>query len=135
MSYDVMVIDPATVPTAPYVDFHQWYDKATEWAEPRNYSSTAGSSEPITAFYNTIIEKFPDMNGEWDDSLEDETYMTDYSIGSDHIYMGFAWSKVEEAEPLCISLAHQLGLAFVDVSGTGDILMPDGTRIQRPKNL
>ena len=41
----------------------------------------------------------------------------------------FSWARAEEAYTLTTSLAQKCGVGFFDVSGDGDIVLPDGSEI------
>jgi hypothetical protein len=81
-------------------------------------------------------ETFPPMNGpeaptdEEIDNMENDSYLTDYSIGREIIYAAFAWSLAEEAYEKMKSLALKHGVGFFNVSeNDGEIIFPDGTEI------
>lgn len=76
-----------------------------------------------------IIQTFPVMNRPYaqdiDDDVNDDSYLTDYSVGKTVIYIGFAWSVAEEAYEKVIKLAQKHEVGFFDVSEEeGNILFP-----------
>ena len=82
-------------------------------------------------------DTFPPMNGKFapeeeaianDEDLESR--LTDYSIGYNVIYAAFSWSVADEAYEKVRTLAQKHGVGFFDVSGDGDIILPDGTSIE-----
>ena len=85
-------------------------------------------------------ENFPPMNGEYSpnfNNLDDDEAkklkmrMADYCIGYDVIYVAFPWSVADEAYEVMRDLAKKHNVGFFDVSGEiGDIILPDGTRIE-----
>ena len=64
------------------------------------------------------------------DEMEDDAYVSDYSIGKDVIYAAFSWSLAEEAFETVKKLAMEHGVGFFDVSSNeGEIIFPDGKLI------
>jgi len=68
-----------------------------------------------------------------------EAYITDYSIGKAVIYMGFAWSLVDEAETTVRELIRRHKTGFYN-PGSGEVLFPDDLkkirmRTQNDKDL
>lgn len=136
MSFDIMIIDPTTVPTT-HSEFMAWYEETTEWNSERDYSTTDGSTDAIAAFYNAITQYFPVLNAaedlddddEDDEDEFDDDAAADYTIGDDFIYIGFGYEVAEDAAQRCRDLAKTNNLALVDVSGTSTIYMPNGETI------
>lgn len=130
MSYDILIIDPTTVPTTTHQEFMDWYNKATQWDQPRNYSTSTGSTPAITNCYTQLAAHFPDINSDIDlDDDEAEEPTTEYTIGDDFLYTAFDWDDAEEGHNTAHTIATQLGLAFVDVSDTTTIHFPDGSTL------
>ena len=130
MSYDILVIDPSTVPTTTHVDFMNWYNEAMQWNQPRDYSSPAGSTPAIDDCYGQLAARFPDINSDVDLDDEDlEEPVTEYTIGEDFLYIAFDWGDAQEGHDCVTTMAAQLGLAVVDVSETTTITFPDGRKI------
>lgn len=130
MSFDIMIIEPTTVPTSTHAAFMSWYEETTEWSDDRDYSSTDGSTDTITAFYNAITEHFPDLNAADDlDDEDDDDTAADYTIGDDFLYIGFDYAVAEDAAQRCLELAKANNLAFIDISGTTTIHFPDGSTL------
>ena len=136
MSYDLMVFEKNTAPHTKS-EFMKWYDEQTDWTEAHDYDDPAMTSPALREWFMEIIQTFPPMNGELSPSEEEidknedlEFYLTDYSIGKDMIYAAFAWSLCEEAYDMTrkLALKHQVG--FFDVSGEGDIILPDGSVLE-----
>lgn len=130
MSFDIMIIEPTTVPTSTHAAFMTWYEETTEWSDDRDYSTTDGSTDAIAAFYNAITEHFPDLNAadDLDDEDEiDDDIAADYTIGDDFLYIAFAYAVAEDAAQRCLELAKANNLAFIDISGTTTIHFPDGS--------
>lgn len=132
MSFDIMIIEPTTVPTSTHAAFMTWYEETTEWNDDRDYSTTDGSTDAIAAFYNAITEHFPDLNAADDlddeDEIDDDT-AADYTIGDDFLYIGFGYAVAEDAAQRCLELAKANNLAFIDISGTTTIHFPDGSTL------
>lgn len=135
MSFDIMIIEPTTVPTSTHAAFMSWYEETTEWSDDRDYSTTDGSTDSIAAFYNAITEHFPDLNAADDldaeddeDEFDDDT-AADYTIGDDFLYIGFGYAVAEDAAQRCLELAKAKNLAFIDISDTTTIHFPDGSTL------
>lgn len=132
MSFDIMIIEPTTVPTSTHAAFMTWYEETTEWNDDRDYSTTDGSTDSIAAFYNAITEHFPDLNAADDlddeDEIDDDT-AADYTIGDDFLYISFGNAVAEDAAQRCLELAKANNLAFIDISGTTTIYFPDGSTL------
>lgn len=129
MSYDLMVFEFSKAPKT-QAEFLQWYEMQTEWEEDHDYENPEVTSPALRAWFMEMIKTFPQMNGPFaleDDEIEDDSYLTDYSIGKDVIYAGFAWSLADEAYDLVRELSEKYKVGFFDVSGNGDIFYPDGT--------
>lgn len=130
MSFDIMIIEPTTVPTSTHAAFMSWYEETTEWSDDRDYSTTDGSTDSIAAFYNAITEHFPDLNAADDlDDEDDDDTAADYTIGDDFLYIGFDYTVAEDAAQRCLELAKANNLAFIDISGTTTIHFPDGSTL------
>lgn len=132
MSFDIMIIEPTTVPTSTHAAFMSWYEETTEWSDDQDYSTTDGSTDAIAAFYNAITEHFPDLNAADDlddeDEIDDDT-AADYTIGDDFLYIAFAYAVAEDAAQRCLELAKANNLAFIDISATTTIHFPDGSTL------
>ncbi len=129
MSYDLMVFEVSKTPKT-QEEFLEWYDNQTEWEEDHDYEDPEITSSALREWFMEMIQTFPQMNGPFapeDDEIKDESYLTDYSIGKDMIYAGFAWSLADEAYDLVRELSEKYKVGFFDVSGNGDIIYPDGT--------
>lgn len=133
MSYDLMVFEPQKAPKSKK-DFMLWYDKLTEWGEDVDYNEPEHTSESLKNWFFEMIKTFPAMNGSYaaDDSEfdEDNSYVSDYSIASDAIYVAFAWSVAENAYAKTIELDKKHNVGFFDVSGDCEIFLPDGNEIE-----
>lgn len=136
MSYDLMVFEAKAAPKN-RADFMRWYEQQTQWSEGHSYDDMAVCSPALQSWMGEMKEHFRPMNGSFAptneelDALEDEeSRLTDYSMGRDVIYAAFAWSVAEEAHALTRSLAAKHGVGFFDVSANeGEILFPDGTAL------
>jgi hypothetical protein len=135
MSYDLMVFEKSKAPDNRKA-FMEWYDKQTEWNEGHSYDDISVTSTALKNWYKEITKTFPSMNGpdapteEEIDNMENESYLTDYSIGREVIYAAFSWSLTEEAYEKTKSLALKHGVGFFNVSAdNGEIIFPDGVEI------
>ena len=136
MSYDLMVFEKTKAPKTKK-EFMDWYDVQTEWGEEHDYDDVKVTSLSLKNWFMEMKDTFPPMNGEFapdDEAIENdenlEDHLTDYSIGYDLIYAAFAWSVADEAYEKVRRLAEKHNVGFFDVSGDGDIILPDGTIIK-----
>ena len=118
------------VPSAPPPDragFLAWYDEQTKWAEARDYNDPAGTAGALRAWFMDMVERFPAMNGPFASTDDDNPKVSDYAIGSVTIYVGFAWSQLQDAYRAAFELAIKHRLGFFDVSAQdGQVWMPQG---------
>ena len=129
MSYDLMVFEITEAPQTKK-EFMRWYEEQTGWSEDHSYSALKVTSAALQNWYEEMKKTFPPRN-ECDSHLETpddeaEAYLSDYCIGRHLIYVAFSWSKAEEAYAATTALAQKYGVGFFDVSGDGDIVLPDG---------
>lgn len=132
MSYDLMVFEISKAPKTKE-EFMAWYEEQTQWSEDHSYNDPKIASPALKDWYEKMKKTFMPMNesssAEENLDEDEESNLTDYSIGSSVIYAAFSWSKAEEAYTLTTELAQKCGVGFFDVSGDGDIVMPDGSEI------
>ena len=134
MSYDLVVFEKSIAP-ASKVEFLDWYEEQVEWKEDHDYDSIEVSSSKLKNWFLDMIKLFPPMNGDFDmdDALENdqelESRFTDYSIGKNLIYAGFAWSQAETAYNTMLMLALKHDVGFFDVSGTGAIILSETIKL------
>lgn len=132
MSYDLMVFEISKAPKTKE-EFMAWYEEQTQWSEDHSYNDPKIASPALKDWYEKMKKTFMPMNesssAEENLDEDEESYLTDYSISSSVIYAAFSWSKAEEAYTLTTELAQKCGVGFFDVSGDGDIVMPDGSEI------
>jgi len=134
MSYDLMVFEKTKAPKTKK-EFLVWFEKQIEWGEDHDYQTIRVSSLALQNWFMEMKDTFPPMNGEYapapecyDEDLDIHT--VDYSIGKEIIYVAFAWSVAEEAYELTRKLAQKHDVGFFDVSGNGDIILPNGTKLE-----
>lgn len=135
MSYDLMVFEKSKAPKTKK-EFMEWYEKQVQWEEEHDYMHISVSSEPLKNWFMEMKETFPPMNGEFapnqnllDEDEDLESHTVDYCMGYDVIYASFAWSVADEAYELMKKLAKKHDVGFFDVSGNGDIILPDGSKV------
>lgn len=128
MSYDLLVFAPEIAPKEREA-FLAWWDETREWSEDHDYDDPKVCTPQLRAWFMEMIESYPAMNGPLsaEELPEDDSTVTDYSVGKEAIYAAFAWSKAESAYEHVFSLAakHQLGL-FDSSSETSAVWLPDG---------
>ena len=134
MSYDLVVFEKSIAPGSK-AEFLEWYKEQVEWKEDHDYDSIEVSSIKLKSWFLDMIKLFPPMNGDFDmdDALENdqelENRFTDYSIGKNLIYAGFAWSQAETAYNTMLMLASKHDVGFFDVSGTGAIILSETIKL------
>lgn len=112
-------------------EFMKWYEDQTEWTEEHSYDDPANTSPELRNWFMEMIQTFPAMNGPFASDDDDNTNVSDYSVGKDVIYVAFAWSLAEEAYKTMLKLAEKHGVGFFDVSSdNGDILFPDNGKLK-----
>jgi hypothetical protein len=128
MSYDLLVFDAKAAP--PERDaFIEWYDAKTEWEDDEEYGDLARCTPELRAWFMEMIQKYPAMNGPLapQELPEDDSMVTDYSLGQEVIYIAFSWSKAEQAFEDTKAIAAKHGVGFFNVSSdTSDVWLPDG---------
>jgi len=124
MSYDLMVFRKEAAPNDKE-SFLEWYGNQMEWTEDHSYDDPANTSIELKNWFMEMKESFPAMNGPYASEDIDDPKVTDYSIGRDVIYAAFAWSQAENAYKKMIELAEKHRVGFFDVSGSGNIFIPD----------
>jgi hypothetical protein len=136
MSYDLMVFETRSAPKDKR-SFMEWYELQTEWPEEHNYDDPSVSSEALRNWFFDMIVLFPQMNGPYalsDDAFdalgEEENRVSDYTIGRDVIYVGFAWICVDDAYKAVRLLSQKHGVGFFNVSGNRDIYLQDGSKME-----
>ena len=89
MSYDLMVFEISKAPKTKK-EFLDWYEKQTQWSEDHSYSDPEAASPALKDWYAKMKKTFLPMNenSSADENLDEdeESYLTDYSIGSSVIY-------------------------------------------------
>jgi hypothetical protein len=121
MSFDLMVFAPGAAPSG-RAAFLDWYEQQTAWGDDKAYDDPALAAPALQAFYAELSREFPAAPEE-----PEEESGTDYTIGSDLIYMSFLdWDKIERAHEAVLSLAAKHGLGLFDVSSDlAEAWLPD----------
>jgi len=106
MSYDLMVFEPEAAPKD-YYGFLGWCAEQTKWNEGHSYNDPSVTSARLRAWFLDVIRLFPPLNGVFAEKElpEDEVTAADYSIGTQMIYIAFAWSNAELAYQTTLDLA------------------------------
>jgi hypothetical protein len=128
MSYDLLVFAAEKAPKGREA-FLAWWDETSEWSEDHGYDDPKVSSTELQAWFLEMIKSYPAMNGPFssEEFPEDDSTVTDYSVGKEAIYAAFAWSKAEAAYEQVFSLAAKHQLGFFDASSeTAEVWLPDG---------
>ena len=120
MSYDLMVFEPEAAPKK-HAAFMAWYLKLVEWND-EPYNDPLNTSERLRLWVRDMQRKFPDMNTPEAEivPIDDDGVLSDYTIGRDFVYAGFAWSKAILAAAEAERLAKLHGVGFFDVSSPGE---------------
>jgi hypothetical protein len=127
MSYDLAVFDPDAAPKEREA-FVNWFGEMTEWEESHSYDDPKVTTPNLRAWFMEMLATYPAMNGPFskEELPDDEACLTDYSVGKSLIYVGFAWSKAEDAHPHLMHLAekHRVGI-FNMSSDESDVWLSD----------
>ena len=115
VSFYLMVFDPEVAPREREA-FLAFYERQAEWGEDHGYDDPAVSVPCLRQWFEAIAERFPPMNGPGASDDPDDPRVTDYCVGTQVIYAGFAWSQAEEAREVALDLARTHGVGFFDVS-------------------
>ena len=120
MSYDLMVFEPEAAPKD-HGAFMDWYFNLTKWTDGP-YDDLSRTSARLRAWVDGMRRTFPDINDpEAEAHLQDgDGVLSDYSIGRQFVYAGFAWSKAVAAAGEAERLAKLHGVGFFDVSSDGE---------------
>ena len=131
MSYDLMVFELSAAPRE-RDEFLEWYDQQSEWEEDHSYDDPVVTSSALRAWFMEMIAEFPARNGpfaaEFSEEISEEMELrfTEYSIGRNLIYAGFAWSQAEAAYAMSFFLAGKHKVGFFDASGNkGTVYVSD----------
>ena len=128
MSYDILIFEPDVVTDE---DFPQWWDRVSQWEEPRHYDSIERATPAIRSFYRGLVRTFPPFNGP--DALSDEELeeredkglpVADYTIGADYIYISVGWSDANALVKIVGQMAWTQRLAVAYVSEDSSIFRP-----------
>ena len=134
-----MVFEPAAAPKD-HAAFMQWYFELMKWANGP-YDDQERTTERLQGWLRDRRRSFPDAEAPDLDRAYERTgdgVLSDYTIGRDFIYAGFAWSKAIEADAEGKRLAVLHGVGFVDVSGPDEDMYlpsPDGLRLAHRKSV
>lgn len=136
MSYDLMVFEAANAPRERKA-FMSWYKTLAEWTEGHDYSDLSVSPPALRDWFMEMKMVFPPIRGEFAPSEEEldmdeelEQHTADYSIGATAVYVAFSWSVAEDAYLVARDLAARHGIGFFDVSGSKEVVFPDGSRME-----
>ena len=135
MSYDVLVLDKhKRFKTGD--EFLTWYNQVTKWDVDIDYNDYRHATPSLQSWFLEMKDIVRPMNGEFappDDEFDCGNYKeADYTIEKKYIYVAFAWSDAERVYSLVKELAKKHDVAFFDVSGSGDLIYPDGTILNIP---
>ena len=128
MSYDILIFESDAVTDE---DFPLWWDRVSQWEEPRHYESIERATPAIRAFYRDLIRSFPPFNGP--DALSEEELeereveglpVADYTIGADYIYISVGWSDASALVKIVGQMAWTQRLAVAYVSEDSSIFRP-----------
>ena len=112
-----MVFEPEAAPKG-HSGFLEWCAEQTKWNEGHSYNDPRVTSARLRAWFLDVIRLFPPLNGVFAEKElpEDEATAADYSIGTQMIYIAFAWSKAELAYQATFDLAAKHHLGFFNIS-------------------
>ena len=132
MSYDLMVLDKHKRYNTSN-EFLEWYNNQIESLENIDTNNYRHATSNLQSWFLEMKNIVRPLNGEFapfDEELDCGDYHeADYCIAKDSIYMAIAWSDVERVFSLVKDMARKHDVALYDVSGSGDVIYPDGTMI------
>ena len=121
MSYDILIFEPDVVTDE---DFPQWWDRVSQWEEPRHYDSIERATPAIRSFYRGLVRTEALSDDEVDARLAQGLPVADYTIGEDLVYVGVSWSAANALVTTVSELAWTHRLAVAYVSDDGAIVRP-----------
>ena len=139
MSYDILIFEPDAVTDE---DFPLWWDRVSQWEEPRHYGSIERATLAIRSFYRDLVRAFPPFNGP--DALSDDEVdarlaqglpVADYTIGEDLVYAGVSWPAANALVTTVSELAWTHRLAVAYVSDDDVIVRPPEQPVQPASSL
>lgn len=120
-----MVFEPASAPKD-REGFIGWFASQMDWDKDHDYNDPDACTPGLRRFFDDLRREFPPMNGPLANDDFDDPKVTDYSIGRDALYIGFAWSEAANAFPAVFELAKKHRLGFFDVSSNdGSVWIPE----------
>lgn len=128
-----MVFEPEAAPKE-HQSFMRWYVGFTKWNEGHSCNDPSVTSHRLRLWLVEMQRTYPDMNSlEAVDLLPaDDGSLSDYSIGKQAIYAGFAWSRAEEVYKHACELAAKHGVGLFDVSSPGEeVWMSDNGHLKQ----
>jgi hypothetical protein len=124
MSYDLMVFQQDSAPSNK-IDFMKWYESQTYWVDSRDYNDPRNTSENLWNLFIEMIRSFLPLNGPYRTEDIDNPNASDYSLGSEIIYVAFSWSVVENARQIMMNLAEIYQVGFLDLNDEPSIYFFD----------
>jgi len=128
-----MVFEPEAAPKE-HQAFMRWYFGFTKWNEGHSYHDPSVTSHRLRSWLVDMQRTYPDMNSlEAADLLpQGDGSLSDYSIGKQAIYAGFAWSRAEKVYEHACELAVKHRVGFFEVSSSGEeVWMPDNGHLKK----
>ena len=139
MSYDILIFEPDAVTDE---GFPQWWDRVSQWEEPRHYDSIERATPAIRFFYRDLVRTFPPFNSpdalsddEVDARLTQELPVADFTVGEDLVYVGVSWSAANALVTTVSELAWTHRLAVAYVSDDDAIVRPPEQLVQPASSL
>lgn len=127
MSLDLLVFDAELVEYSNCAEFVEWYEESTRWSESIDYNDSSRSSIRIQAWFGTIREEFPAMNGPFSvaDERLDDAGVTDYSFLPDAVYVTLSYEIGADGFRAFVETSYRSGLGVYFVSGDQSVWAPN----------
>ena len=131
MSFDLLIFDPSVVSYEDRAAFIEWYLELSEWEGEIDYADPSISSASLSAWYSSIIEIYPPLNGP-DAPANVEDAKADFTFTQEAIYVSFHGVEPMAALAPSVTIANANGLGlFLVSSPEAEVLVPDGQNTMR----
>lgn len=129
MSYDLMVFDKHKRYST-CEEFLEWYNNqmcSMEMVDTNDYRHAISNLQSWFLEMKDIVRPLNGVFAASDEEMDSgDFFEADYCIAKDFIYVAFAWSDAERVFSLVKDMSLKHDVALYDVSGSGDIIYPDG---------
>ena len=132
MSYSVLIFDHRPR-FEKCKDFLDWYNNK-QFTENYDFDDYEHATRPLKNWFMKMKDIVPPLNGQFAPSDENigngRFHEADYCIGTDFIYMDFAYSEADKVKNIAFEIAKENHLSYYDMSGTGVMQNFDGSHLE-----